>query len=142
MEDPIVALAHPAGGQTGHHRITAARARAPPPPPGAPGPRPPAPGADPRSVWTNPPPACGRLPAGLPARARAASSLLSPELRVLQDRTEPSAATLRAGSRPAGRRYVRVHQRGAAGRTRDRIVRPLPQPLEQLRIAERDGGLQ
>jgi uncharacterized protein YggU (UPF0235/DUF167 family) len=40
------------------------------------------------------------------------------------------------------RRYVGVHERGGARRTRDGIVGPFPQPLERLAVAERDRGLQ
>jgi hypothetical protein len=40
------------------------------------------------------------------------------------------------------RRYVRIHQRSRAGRTRDRIVGPLPQTPQRFCVAKRDSGLQ
>jgi len=42
----------------------------------------------------------------------------------------------------ASRADGRVHQRGRAGRARDGVLGPLPQPLQRLSVAERDGGLQ
>jgi hypothetical protein len=52
------------------------------------------------------------------------------------------AVRLLTGSRLACWRYVRVHQRGRAGRTGDRVLGPLPKALQRLTIAERDSGFQ
>jgi hypothetical protein len=49
---------------------------------------------------------------------------------------------LLAGVWFAVRRYVRIYQRGRAGRTRDRVVCPLPQAPQRFGVAERDSGLQ
>jgi hypothetical protein len=47
-----------------------------------------------------------------------------------------------AGLRAGGRRYARVEQRGRAGRAGHGVLGPLPQSLERLAVAERDGGFQ
>jgi hypothetical protein len=52
------------------------------------------------------------------------------------------AARFLTGFGLACRRYARVHQRGRAGRMGDRVLGPLPQALQRLAIAERDGGFQ
>lgn len=65
----------------------AARHRGPVTIPGDAGPGPAVPGREPHCAGDESLPACGQVPAGLPARAREASALLSPDLRVPQDRT-------------------------------------------------------
>jgi hypothetical protein len=134
-----------------------ARDRGPVSLPGDAGPGPSVAGGEPCRVRDESRPGCDQVPAGLPARARQASSLLSPPSDVFS-RTGPQTtagpargpgrAVRSAGERAAaallaGRAgYVRVQQRGAASRARDRIAGPLPQPLGQFGVAERDGRLQ